>query len=403
MLLKMKYLIVSSPSPFPPLKQQCLGSQLCQKQFCTKVGNGWHFTWGICCKNANPWSNWSLFLFCDSLCTAGSLHQGSLIETLHNFSGWILLIPPPPASRSPLLTPLRGPQHWLQESPDKGGPCALRDGSCFITRAILSTGWALSTQPHCLELLGPESVGQFVTVWQTWARMLMMIPTKPGEGWGCITGQSLRAEWLSLWIISSLKALPGHDIKEGIWFLFKADSYEESKLTGKTEEAPEASKGEWSPPISLGNCWNGEDEPRSLVKVQVSRLQTNGKGLWGSDAGLGVGEQEDGMESGPEGRKGVTELHHSPEFRKDVLGLSHTLPPRNLPSTPAQPHAHWCWVIKPVPSEPRFPKWSFSRNYRDAGDGSDYAGEPQDPHSNSPPITQPTRLLLQLFNMFEFQ
>lgn len=70
MSLKMKCLIVS----FPLLRSSrsaCFGSQLHQRWFCTRVWNSWHFTWETRCKNANPRGGWSLFLFCNSLCTVG--------------------------------------------------------------------------------------------------------------------------------------------------------------------------------------------------------------------------------------------------------------------------------------------------------------------------------------------
>lgn len=188
----------------------CFGSQLYQTPFCTRVWNGWHFTWEICCKNANPQRNWSLFLFRDSLCTAGSLYQSCLIETLHNTQAGFSQPHhcPPPLLHGEIHCAAPGTSYRSHQV--KNSTCALSGSPSFITRMILSTGCCLFHLASQLRTSEPWECGEICnTVEQTCTRMLMMhfqAPGGPGSyGMAITTWRAI----ITLWIISSHKALPG--------------------------------------------------------------------------------------------------------------------------------------------------------------------------------------------------
>lgn len=158
-VLKIKYLIVSFPHPFTQMKDLFWFSALYQKWFCTRVRNGWHFTREICCKNANPWRDWSLFLFCDSLCTAGSLDQSSLIETLHNTQAGFSQPHrrPPPFPPCWIYRAAPGTSCWSRQVKDS--TWTLRGCLYFITRAILSAGCCLFHLASLLRTSEPWECG----------------------------------------------------------------------------------------------------------------------------------------------------------------------------------------------------------------------------------------------------
>lgn len=133
--LKMKYLIVSFPL-FRRSSSACFGSQLHQRWFCTRVWNGWHFTWETRCKNANPWREWSYF---SSVTHCAQLE--SLSEQLNRHWTILKLDPPgPTATHRPFR--LTEPTAWLLVLAS-GATWALTGSSYFITRTLLSAGCCL--------------------------------------------------------------------------------------------------------------------------------------------------------------------------------------------------------------------------------------------------------------------
>lgn len=132
----MKYLIVSFPLSRSS-SSDCFGSQLHQRWFCTRVWNGWHFTWETRCKNANPQEGEVYLSLSVTHCVPRS---ESLLEQLNR--RWILKLDPPSPTAthhpSPLWTLVLASGATGKGSHLRGSPLSChRISSCLLAAAFV--------------------------------------------------------------------------------------------------------------------------------------------------------------------------------------------------------------------------------------------------------------------------